>query len=174
MPAKLLKTRHLWKCLVVALVAPISLLTATAQPHDPRAPFTVYEGRWRMIFSDGHTLELTNLCHRFAKAFACEQLVDGKPVDLVIYAPAGEALTPKSYRSVAVPYGGASPGPWNSLTIDGPRWIYQSSKIEDGHTTYHRTLNDFEGRDNIRFTQQQSRDGMGWQTVASGEEVRVK
>ena len=144
-----------------------------AAAHDPYRALKLYDGRWAMTLGDGHAIALTNRCSQLARAYVCEQLVDGKPVAMVIYVPAGSESGSATFDTLAVPYGGAAPGPWNKLTIDGDHWEYRSSQTVAGHTSYARVVNDFDGPDHIRFVQQRSSDGTIWTTVASGDEQRV-
>jgi len=162
---------------VVLAFAVTALLAGTpghaAAARDPYRALKLYDGRWAMMLGDGHAFALTNRCAQLARAYVCEQLVDGKPVAMVIYVPGGDEAGNATYDTLAVPYGGAPPGPWSKLTIDGDHWEYRSSQTEAGHTSYSRVVNDFDGPDHIRFVQQRSVDGTTWTTVTSGDEQRV-
>ena len=144
---------------------------AAVEP-DRYAALRQYDGRWTVTLGDGKKLDLVNRCSEFAAAFACEQVVDGRPVALIVFVPSGTANA-ETYATLALPYGGAVPGGWTSLTVAGPRWVYLSTRTDAGTTVHERTINDWSGRDHIRFTQQRSSDGIDWTSVSAGEETRV-
>lgn len=158
------------------LLIAAALLSAAlpARAADPYAPLRAYQGRWSLTFADGRRLFVTNQCAKLAKAFTCEQIIDGSPADLVIFVPTESAAGRETYKTLALDYAAQTPGPLNRLTIDGAHWVYESTAMVDGHTVYRRTLNDFEGANHITFTQQRSMDGKVWETTAAGEEARLK
>jgi hypothetical protein len=156
------------------LVAVLALLAARSAPaaSDSYAPLKVLEGRWSVSLSGGQRLFLANKCAALAKAFVCEQVVDGSPAALVVYSPIPGAAN--AYKTLAADYSAATPGPWNRLTIEGSHWVYDSTVMEDGKTLYRRTINDFDGPNHIRFSQERSPDGKTWETILAGEETRAR
>ena len=158
--------------MAVLLIATVLLLAAPAAAGDPYGPLKVLDGRWLLTLANGQKLYLTNQCARLASAVTCERLVDGSPADLEIYLPVKD--TPGAYRTLALDYAAQTPAPWSRLTINGAHWLYESSANENGHPLYRRTVNDFDGPNRIRFTQERSMDGKTWETVMTGEEARLR
>jgi hypothetical protein len=155
---------------------PLAAIVAAAAPahaaSDPYAPLKVLEGRWTLTFQDGQKLILANQCAKLARAFTCEQTIEGSAANLEVYLPIPN--TAGGYKTLALDYSAPTPAPWSRLTIDGPHWIYQSNTIVDGHVVYRRTTNEFDGPNRIRFLQERSADEKTWETVASGEETRIR
>lgn len=146
----------------------------TDRPGGPTyAPLWLYEGSWRLVSkpSTGEvkTNSVDNACHLFGNYFACQQTVSGKMGALVVYVPTGKS---GHYFTQAITPEGRASGR-GELEISGDHWIYSSSYEESGKTIYHRTKNDFSGKDKIHFEQAESLDGEHWTIKASGEEKRV-
>ncbi len=158
--------------LAVLLMASVLLAAPPAAAGDPYGPLKVLDGRWLLTLANGQKLYLTNQCVRLASAFTCERLVEGSPTDLEIYLPVKD--TPGAYRTLALDYAAQTPAPWSRLTINGAHWLYEFSANENGHPLYRRTVNDFDGPNRIRFTQERSADGKTWETVMTGEETRLR
>ena len=155
-----------------AIIALLAAPNAASAADKAVGPLKVLEGRWTISLSSGQRLFLANTCAALAKAFVCEQVVDGSPAALVVYSPIPGS--PNAYKTLAADYSAATAGPWSRLTIEGPRWVYQSAVMEDGHAVYRRTTNDFDGPNHIRLTQERSADGKTWETTLSGEETRTR
>ena len=160
---------------IAALFGALAVLApAAAAASDPYAPLKLYEGRWTLTFSSGEKLFVTNHCARLAKAYACEQVVEGSASDLVVFVPVDGPAGADTYKTIALAYASQTPGPWTRLIIEGSHWSFESTAIEDGKTVYHRTINDFDGANHIRFAQQRSADAKTWETISEGEEVRIR
>ena len=162
-----------WIILLSALAAP----TAYASPPqgDPYTPLRLYAGQWRLTpEGKGKALVVDNHCARTGLFFACEQVVDGKPADRVVFLPKGETAQGQVYRTQAMDADGVTAHPWSDLTIKGNDWVYSNTKADVGKPVRHRTLNHFSGPDHIHFDVQSSVDGSIWTTEASGDEQRVR
>ena len=59
------------------------------------------------------------------------------------------------------------------LEISGNRWVFTSSWNQGSKTTRYRTTNVFTDKNHIHFEQEESSDGVHWETKDSGDEVRV-
>lgn len=150
-------------------------LAAAAAEADPYAALRLYDGKWiATIDKNGKTTSIENHCARTGLFFACEQVVNGKAADLVVYLPLEPTAAGQTYRTQALGADGAAPGPWNRLTIDGDRWVYAGPVEDKDHPLHNRTLNRFFGPDRIRFEIQTSPDGQTWTTTVGGEERRVR
>ncbi|MGI8841960.1 MAG: hypothetical protein ACR2F8_14445 [Caulobacteraceae bacterium] len=156
---------HLAACACAAIGA-LGPLGASAATDDPYAPLKLYDGAWTVVSSDGKTTRLTNHCARPGLFFACEQVVNGKAEDLVVFLPQGKTAEGWAYLTQALGADAGPPHPWYRLTIDGDRWVYAGPRGQ-------RTLNQFFGSDHIRFEVQTSKDGRAWATTLSGEERRA-
>lgn len=139
-------------------------------------PLAVYNGTWKV--TSPHTLAgpgkpdtLVNHCTEGAAFFTCEQVVNGKPVALLVFT-ATEA--PMKFRTNPVlPNGHVLDG--GDLTIDGDHWTFLGSgKGKDGKPVYYRTENYFTGRDKIHSDQYQSDDNKTWVKTNEADEVRVQ
>jgi hypothetical protein len=147
---------------------------AAPAPADPYAPLALYAGHWRLTTAgEAQTVDLVNHCARTGLFFACEQVVDGKPVALVVFLPTTRGEKGQAYRTQALDADGAAVHPWYDLTIDGDDWTYAHKGEKDGKPLFQRTLNHFTGADHFAFTVQTSPDGAIWTNVTSGQEERV-
>ena len=146
----------------------------SAEP-DPYAPLKLYDGQWLMTTSDGKSVALANHCARTGLFFACEQVVDGRPADLVVFLPqARTAAAGQTYRTQALMADGAGVHSWHTLIIDGDRWTYLGDEPTPGAGVRDRTLNTFAGSDHIHFETQTSADGKTWTTTSGGDERRTR
>ncbi len=62
----------------------------------------------------------------------------------------------------------------DNLEISGNRWVYTSSRQENGKTTYYRTTNTFVTSNHIHFEQTESTDGKQWTIKDSGEQTKIE
>ena len=65
------------------------MATAPALAADPYAPLQLYAGKWAVRDSAAGSHAIDNHCARTGVFFACEQVVDGKAEDLVVFLPTG-------------------------------------------------------------------------------------
>ena len=155
----------------------ITLLIAAAllaQAPDPYAALHLYDGRW-LVTTPGsvRTVSLENACARTGLYFVCEQRVDGKPVDLVVFTPLGPSAQGVTYRSQPLATDGSPQGDGSRLVIDGDQWTYSPAHPPQAGQAWERTVNRFFGPDRIRFEVQTSPDAKTWTTTSSGEEQRL-
>ena len=145
-----------------------------AAPQDAYAPLRLYNGGWTVTHHDkasgkSGTDSLINQCSQIGLFYACQQTVNGKTGALVVFIPSGDA---GHYVTHPVLVDGKSPGS-GDLTITGSHWVYLGhSDDPGGKTTWYRTVNDFDGKDHIRFESAQSSDGKTWTVMSDGEESR--
>ena len=144
---------------------------------DPYAALKLYDGKWLVMPADGpkEGVHLENHCAKTGLFFACEQMVNGKTVALVIFQPTAKLPSGgEEYRSTAVTPESGAPGGWNGLTIEGDRWVYTWDDTEFGKKTLYRNINTFSGPDKIHFEIQNSDDGKTWKKQKEGDETRQK
>jgi hypothetical protein len=147
---------------------------AASAPADPYAPLALYGGHWRLAAAgQAKATDLVNHCARTGLFFACEQVVEGKSVALIVFLPTDRGDKGQNYRTQALDADGAAAHPWYDLTIDGDDWTYAHKGEKGGKPLFQRTLNHFTGADHIAFSVQTSPDGLAWTTVTSGQEERV-
>lgn len=156
------------------VVAPISTTVS-----DPYAPLRLYDGKWDLVpASSGKpadTVHIENHCAKAGEFFACNQIVNGKNMALVVFLPLHPLDTGGyAYHNLGLPVQSDPPGKWGDLEINGDHWIYSSNETDNGKKTYWRTTNAFSGPDKIHFEVQKSDDGTKWTTTMSGDEVRAK
>jgi hypothetical protein len=144
---------------------------------DPYAALKLYDGKWLVMASDGpkEGVRLENHCAKTGLFFACEQMVNGKTVALVIFQPTAKLPTGgEEYRSTAVTPESGPSGGWNGLTIEGDRWLYTWDDTVVGKKMFYRNINTFSGPDKIHFEIQNSDDGKTWKKQKDGDETRQK
>ena len=144
---------------------------------DPYAALKLYDGKWLVMPTDGpkEGVHLENHCAKTGLFFACEQMVNGKTVALVIFQPTAKLPTGgEEYRSTTVTPESGPSGSWNGLTIEGDRWVYTWDDTESGKKTFYRNINTFSGPDKIHFEIQHSDDGKTWKKQKDGDETRQK
>ena len=139
------------------------------------APIKLYEGTWTVVSThtmagDGRPDTVVNQCHEGTAFYTCEQIVNGKPLALVIFTATDD---PTKFHTQPVLPSGKAVG-LSDLTIVGDQWTYSSSgKDEGGKPVFYRTENIFSGRDKIHFEQYKSGDGKTWVKTNQGDEVRT-
>jgi hypothetical protein len=149
------------------------------QAGDPYLPLHLYEGKWDVIPAGankpGDTVHLENRCAQAGVFFACNQVVSGKSVALVVFLPTHSLPDGGyAYRNQALRPDVDGSGTWGNLEINGDHWVYSSEETDKDKKIYHRILNAFSGNDKIHFEVQASDDGVKWTTNMSGYETRVK
>jgi hypothetical protein len=160
--------------LKLLLATLLAIAPVKVQP-DPFTPLAVYSGSWTLLaqhpFGDGPAGKpesLVSHCHSDQAFYTCEQVVDGKPAELIVYV-AGDA--PGKYHTQMVLPMGFATGRGN-LTIVGDHWTYDSIAI--GGSKYYRTENYFKGPDSIHFEEYESTDGKAWTKTNEGDESRQR
>lgn len=157
----------------------LSLFPAVAVHADGTAldRLAVYAGTWQGRYehfatpyskAGRDTTLLHNDCWRAHRFYACEQVVDGKPVALVVFLP---AAAPDRYITDAIPADGGHPNS-GTLVVAGDRWVFPWQFQDHGRTVHARVVNVFHGRDRIDYRQEYSLDQVHWTPMAAGEEVR--
>ena len=150
------------------------LLGAMMIGVDQLAPISVYDGGWTITATTtmagaGKPDELVNHCSRATAYYACEQVVNGKPMALIVFT--ATEVPGKFHTQVVLP-DGFSTGR-GDLTISDNHWTFLGKDVEKDKTTYFRTENYFTGRDKIHFEQYESTDNKTWVKKNEGDEVRA-
>jgi len=160
---------------MLTFLASLFLLQTThAAAPNPFAPLELYNGTWTVHaqhpFSGGSGPDtLVNHCNRGQAFYTCEQIVNGKPVALVIFtASSGPG---KFDVDNVLPNGHASSD--TDLFIHGDHWTFITNSAPN--TPHYRTENIFHGPDSIHFEQFESPDGgKTWNKTNEGDDTRVK
>ena len=145
-----------------------------SQGSDPMfAPLWRYQGTWQVTRSGAAAGakpdELVNQCALVGRYFTCQQTVNGKQGNLLVFVAAGK---PGQYYTQNITPEGRATGRAN-LEISGDQWKYSSTWDQGGKTTYYRTSNVFTGKNKIHYEQAESSDGKEYKVTGSGDEVRV-
>lgn len=165
---------RLLPCLLLGL-SPAAALVAPATGLDAVG---VYAGRWHSEVRHLDTpyskagieqASLRNDCWRARAFYACEQVVDGKPMALLVYLH----QTGGHYVTHVVPADGGAAHD-GILLIEGNRWTFPWQFDDHGKTVHERVVNVFDGSDAIAFRQEYSLDGVHWKAMATGRETRVR
>ena len=150
----------------------------TASANDPYAPLRLYDGKWDLVPASNDkataTVHIENHCAKVGEFFACNQIVNGKNMALVVFLPTHPIENGYAYHNQALGVEGGGSGSWGNLEIAGDRWVYSNDETDSGKKIYDRTINVFSGSDKIHFEVQRSDDGSKWDTTLSGDEARVK
>jgi hypothetical protein len=156
--------------LIFSLVAPLIVATSPA-PASPFVPLHLYNGGWKVTIAEASKPDsLLNRCTETAAYYACEQVLNGKPIALVVFTFTEDA---RHFHSQVVLPDGKAVGR-SDLTIDGPHWTYSSSGTDkNDKPIYYRTENYFDGDDKIHFEQSESADQKTWVKKMQGDEVRA-
>jgi hypothetical protein len=152
----------------MAILLALFLLVA-----DPYAPLRLYDGTWIAIGGDKgaapKTTRIANICRRVGAYFTCQQTVDGKLSNLIVFIPDG--AHGHYYLQAVLPDGHATGR--GELTIAGPLWSYLNHGDENGAAVLYRTTNHFTDNSHIHYEMSQSRDGgKTWITTGGGDEHR--
>ncbi len=141
-------------------------------PENAYAPLELYNGTWKIV--PGHHNRpydtLVNRCQRADLFYSCTQTVDGTLVAMVVFVPTD---VPGRYHSQVVLPSGEAVGRSN-ITIEGDQWTYSSEEDRNGKPFYYRTVNTFDGKNKIHFSQQTSSDGVHFDEKSSGDEQRIE
>lgn len=157
--------------LAVAIGNHVGAAAQSARLND--AVLSLYEGAWQVTPSNrpaGSKPDLlVNECALIGRYFACQQTVNGKAGGLLIFIPSGSPG--HFYTQTIMPEGRATGR--DDLEITGDRWTYSSQRLDQGKTTFYRTINTFTGKNKIHYEQAESGDAKQWTTKNSGDEIRV-
>jgi hypothetical protein len=143
---------------------------ALSQSHASALdPLTVYDGNWTYTTPSAPAKpdHLTNHCHMTEAFYTCEQVLNGKPVALLIFV-AGDS--PGVLHSQVILSNGNPAGAGSQLTIAGNHWTFLN---KDSSGVSHRVENYILDHDHIRSEQYKSTDGTTWQKTGEGNEARI-
>jgi hypothetical protein len=174
-----------WLLTLAAILTGVQSVAATVQPAPGIAerayrPLLNYQGKWNMVETGARKIDrLENRCARTGLFFACEQVVNGKPLALIVFLPIAQPAdaatgVPQYYRNQALLADASPGGEWGKLAIQGDQWTYTWENKAGGNTTYWKNINTFYGADRITFEVSNSTDGKTWKLRKSGEERRAK
>jgi hypothetical protein len=159
---------------LIVLLAALAVGSETGHAAgSPYAPLWAYQGAWRVTRSNlappAKPDELVNQCALLGKYFVCQQTINGKQGNLLIFVATNK---PGHYYTQNLTPEGRATGRAD-LDISGNQWTYTSAWDQGGKTTYYRTTNVFTGKDRIHFEQAESADGKDYKVTGSGEEVKT-
>lgn len=137
------------------------------------APLWLYQGTWSVTRSNAGAGakpdELVNQCAQLGKYFACQQTINGKQGNLILFVPADQ---PGHYHTQNVTPDGRATGRAD-LEVSADKWVFTNTWDDGGRTTYYRTTNLFSGKNKIHFEQEESSNGKDYKVTGSGDEVKV-
>ena len=162
-------------CLLIGTGAVRAAVASSGPDADAAyAPLRVYNGKWRVAVKGAAPAILENHCARTGYFFACEQVLGGKPLALVVFRPESATATGWSYSTRVLLRSGDDTGAWGPLTIAGDTWIFGPGAAAGTPAARERTLNRIVDRNHIHFETQSSLDGTHWTPRSSGDEVRLR
>ncbi len=139
------------------------------------APLHLYDGAWTItsphsMAGEGKPDLLVNHCIETEAYYACEQVVNGKPMALIVFTATDN---PAQFHSQPVLPDGHAAGRAD-LTLNGDHWTFFAASTDDaGKPIWYRTENYITGHDKIRFEQYESSDNKTWVKKNEGDEVRT-
>jgi hypothetical protein len=174
--------RHPLPILIAALILAACLRCSAQSPSTPSstgiAAIEAYKGTWKfssVTLDTPHSKAakdektLRNDCWRSAGYFACNQFLDGKSQDLIVFTYHEDK---NLYTTYIVLLDGSAASS-STLEIHGDTWIYPWQVTEKGTTTYFRVVNIFKSPTSIQFRSEFSPDKSTWTTTATGTELRL-
>ena len=141
---------------------------------EPLAALTVYAGEWtisstRSMAGPGKDDHLVNHCLMADAFYACEQVVNGKPVAMIVFTPGD---SPNTFHTQIVLPDGHALGR-GDLVMDGNHWTFGRKEAPaDPKETRYRTRTTSLDATKIHFDQYESADGTTWKLTNSGDEHR--
>ncbi len=156
-----------------AAFAGVWATAAAAGPPANADPLMRYDGDWAATASDGKVTDIDNRCTQDRAFITCEQVVDGKPVGLLVLLPVSGLAGAREYLTTSLSAGGSPTGPWSHLTVAGEHWLFHSDKPDADGKTYRRVINDFSGPARIHYEIRRSDDGKTWTTLRAGDERKT-
>ncbi|MHB1700439.1 MAG: hypothetical protein ACYCSN_09960 [Acidobacteriaceae bacterium] len=153
------------------------LYAAPPAAPNPLADISVYNGAWTVtaqhtMAGPGKQDHLVNRCRLTGSFYACEQVVNGKTMALILFV-AGDK--PGQFHTQSVLPDGHSVGRGDLVIVHetkGDHWTFTSKDTEQQKTKQYRTENYFSGPNKIHFDQFESIDGVKWELKNSGDEQR--
>jgi hypothetical protein len=160
--------RHLPSVLLL-----MTLVCSRIHAAPSENPLLLYQGTWHVTRksagANAKPDELKNQCALVGKFFACQQTVNGAVTALLIFVTTNQ---PGHYATQNVLPEGRATGR-GDLEISGNRWVFTSIWNQGSKTTRYRTTNVFTDKNHIHFEQEESSDGVHWETKDSGDDVRI-
>ena len=143
----------------------LPILAFAAATVFPDNPLRVCDGRWAVTIA-GKTDSLENRCSGTTADYACDQVLNGKPIAHISF----HFLRPDHYTTeVKLPDGSvASTG---ELQTAGDLWLWTSGPGKSQPPLYTKTENVFRDRNHIHFATYDSPDGKTWTKHLEGDEV---
>ena len=148
--------------LSVALASP-SLRAQTTPPN----PLAVYDGAWSVTIGD-KTDALVNRCSGTAADYACDQVLNGKPIAKVSFH-----FVRADHYSTEVKLPDGTVASSGELNTAGDLWLWTSGPGKSQPPTYYKTENLFHDRNHIHFATYDSLDGKTWTKRMEGDEARA-
>jgi len=146
---------------------------AVGAADDTFASLWLYQGTWRVTRANlapgTKPEELVDQCAALGKYFACQQTINGKQGNLLVFVDAGK---PGHFYTQNITPEGRATGRAD-LEISGDKWVFTNTWDDGGKTTYYRTTNTFTGKNKIHFEQEESSNGKDYKMTGSGDEVKV-
>ena len=148
---------------------------APASATNQLAAIFVYNGAWTVtspgtMAGPGKPDHLVNTCRLTGSFYACEQVVNGKTMALVLFVAADK---PDHFYTQPILPDGHAIGRGDLVIVHeakGDHWTFTSKNVEADKTIRYRTENYFSGVDKIHFEQFESADGVKWEMKNSGDE----
>ena len=157
--------------LTLLVLAACTFSMMWAAPSD--SPLTLYQGTWHVTTksagANAKPEEIRNQCASLGKFFTCQQIVNGSVTALLVFVTTNQ---PGHYVVQNIFPDGRASGK-SYLEIAGNRWVYSNSWNQGSKTTHYQTINTFLDKNHIHFEQQESSDGVHWETKDSGDETRI-
>lgn len=177
--------RHSHFILAAALTIAACVQGSAQPPQSPATPSSAgiaaieaYKGTWKfssVTLDTPHSKAakdervFRNDCWRSAGYYACNQFLDGKSQDLIVFTYDPDK---NLYTTYIVPPDGSAAHS-GTLEIHGDTWIYPWESTEKGTTTYFRVVNVFKSPTSIQYRSEFSTDNQTWTPTATGTESRV-
>lgn len=158
---------------LILLLMTAALAEAAWAADSTFAPLWLYQGTWHVtrgnLASGSKPDELVNQCALVGKYFTCQQTINGKQGNLLVFVAAEK---PGHFYTQNITPEGRATGR-AGLEISGDQWTYTSTWDEGGKTIYYRTTNVFTSKNKIHFQQEESTDGKDYKATGSGDEVKA-
>jgi hypothetical protein len=162
--------------LAAALAA--SSFAMAADAPSPLDQLSVFAGTWKsdtQNFKTPYSEEssgsytLVNQCWKAGAFFVCNQSVEGVSRSLLVFSYKGG----DTYKEVAIS-ADTGIGSNGTLLVDGGVWTFPAESHKLGQVVYFRTVNVYNGNDNLDFREEYSDDQQTWTLMAKGHETRVR
>ena len=166
------------KLILSAAALLASSLAVGADAPSPLDRLNIFAGTWKsdtQTFKTPYSEEsngsstLVNQCWKAGAFFVCNQSVDGVSRSMLVFSYKGG----DTYKEVAVS-AESGVGSNGILLIDGGVWTFPAESHRYGQVTYFRTVNIYNGNDNLDYREEYSTDQQNWTLMAKGHETRVR